>query len=100
MLKKRFFKTKNDCEVAFEVAVEDAERVALVCESNGWEPIPMTKAKKTGMFRTRVRLPKESEFQFRYLVDDQAWLNDDAADDYQPNGFGGSNGVLVTSAPN
>jgi hypothetical protein len=31
-------------------------------------------------------------------VNDEAWLNDDAADDYQPNGFGGRNGVLVTSS--
>ena len=68
MLKKRFFKTKDEIEVAFELALDDAERVELLCESNGWEPIVMKKA-KNGAFRTKIRLPKEQRFQFRYLID-------------------------------
>ena len=95
MLKKRFFKTKTECEVTFEIASAEAASVDLVCESNGWEPIEMKKSRK-GSFRARVRLPKEREFEFRYLVDGRAWINDDQADGYRPNGLGDENGIFST----
>ena len=96
MMKKRFFKTKDDCEVSFELDIDQAEQVELVCEANGWQPISMKKAKKTGTFRTKVRLPQEREFEFRYLVDQRSWVNDEQADAYVTNDFGGKNGVLST----
>lgn len=95
MLKKRFFKTIDECEVAFEYASESASQVALLCEINEWEPIPMKKNKK-GVFRTRVRFPKEASFQFRYLIDGEVWENDPAADAYYRNEHGGENGVVST----
>jgi 1,4-alpha-glucan branching enzyme len=98
MLRKRFFKTKDECEVAFEWASAGARQVALVCEANGWRPIAMKRAKE-GPFKTRLRLPKQREFQFRYLVDDQSWVNDADADGYRPNAYGGVNGVVSTSPP-
>ncbi len=97
MLKKKYFKTKDECEITFEVNVDNAEQVALVCEHNGWEPIPMKQA-KNGPFRTKVRLPKEAQFQFRYLVDGEQWLNDESADAYLGNEHGGENSVISTAA--
>lgn len=97
MVKKKFFKTKDECEVSFELDSTGAERVDLLCEANGWKPIPMKKA-KSGPFRARMRLPKERRFQFRYLVDRRSWVNDETADAYQPNEFGGQNGVLDTAS--
>jgi len=98
MLKKRFFKTKDECEVTFELAIEDASRAELVCEVNGWQPIQMKRARK-GPFRTKLRFPKEGTFEFRYRVDERNWLNDDEADAYRANGWGGENGVLDTTVP-
>ncbi|GAB4152550.1 MAG: isoamylase early set domain-containing protein [Candidatus Promineifilaceae bacterium] len=95
MLQKRFFKTKDECEVTFEFTHEDANEMALVCEQNGWEPIPMQPS-KAGAFRAKVRLPKGSEFQFRYLINGTVWANDEAADAYRPNEHGSSNGVVFT----
>lgn len=97
MIKKRFFKTKDDCEITFEYDGEHANEAALVADFNDWKPLPMKKAKKAGSpFRIKVRLPKESEYQFRYFVDHHTWANDEAADAYQANEFGESNGVLST----
>ena len=96
MLKKRFFKTKEDCEVTFEMETDGADSVDLVCEANGWKPIEMKKTRK-GPFRAKMRLPRQCEFEFRYLIDQKAWANDDAADAYRPNDFGGQNSVLDTS---
>jgi 1,4-alpha-glucan branching enzyme len=97
VLKKRFFKTKSDCEVAFELTPTRAEQVELVCEVNGWEPIEM-KRNKNGTFRTRVRLPREQQYEFRYRIDSRTWVNDEAADGYCINRFGGENGILDTTS--
>lgn len=99
MLKKRFFKTKNDCEVTFEFAEQDANEVALIGDFGEWKPMPMKRAKKAGSpFRIKVRLPLDAEFQFRYFVNQCDWTNDTEADAYLPNEYGGSNSVVKTFA--
>ena len=95
MIKKKFFKTRDECEVTFECAPAQAESVELVCEANGWQPISMKK-KKGGAFRTRLRLPRDSQFEFRYLLDGRTWANDEAADSYAANVYGSDNGVVFT----
>ena len=98
MLKKKFFKTKDECEVTFELATAESQTAFVVCEVNDWEPVAMTKAKKAGSpFRLKMRLPKGGEFQFRYKLDGDMWLNDDSADAYRPNEYGGENSVVFTS---
>lgn len=97
MLKKRFFKTLDECEVTFKVQPQEgADEVALLIESNDWQPIAMDQL-KSGPFKTSLRLPLEREIQFRYLIDGQVWENDEAADAYVPNGFGSDNSVVDTS---
>jgi 1,4-alpha-glucan branching enzyme len=98
MLKKKYFKKNSECEVTFELESAEADSVALVSEANGWEPVKMTKRRKDGVYYTKVRLPNESQFQFRYLVDGQSWVNDSAADGYVANEFGSENSVVITSA--
>ncbi len=95
MLKKRFFKTVDECEVTFRVEPQEADSVALVIESNGWTPIPMDQL-KSGPFKTTLRLPVGREVQFRYLVDGDTWQNDDAADAYVSNQYGEANSVVET----
>lgn len=95
MLKKRFFKTLDECEVSFHLEPEDAQSVALVIESNDWTPIPM-KQLKSGPFKTSLRLPLDQQVQFRYLIDGAVWQNDERADAYVPNEFGEENSVVET----
>ena len=101
MLKKRFFKTKDECEVTFEYADNNAQNAELVSDFNGWQPLPMKKAKKRGSpFRIKLRLPKEGQYQFRYRLDESIWANDDDADAYWTNEFGESNSVVNTFTNN
>ena len=93
MIKKKFFKTKSECEVSFEHSPDEASRVDLVCDANGWKPVEMKK-NKSGQFKAKMRFPKESTVQFRYLVDGTHWHNDDEADADRINEFGGRNSVL------
>jgi hypothetical protein len=39
------------------------------------------------------------DYQFRYLVDGETWLNDPAADKYVPNPFGSENSVVIVVKP-
>lgn len=57
----------------------------------------MKQRKKDGIFYTKLRLPKESQFQYRYLVDGQSWVNDEAADAYVANEFGSQNSIVDTT---
>ena len=43
MLKKKFFKTKTECEVVFELSQKGAQQGDLLCEINEWKPIEMKK---------------------------------------------------------
>lgn len=95
MLKKKYFKTKNEAEITFEFSRSDVKKVELLAEFNEWKPIAMTYSKASKAFRTKVRLPKESSFAFRYLLDDVEWENDYQADQYLPNDFGSEDSIVT-----
>ncbi len=53
-----------------------------------------------GSWSATLELDPGREYEFRYLVDGKSWVNDDAADAYVPNPFGGDNSVVrVEYAP-
>ncbi|MFN0723092.1 isoamylase early set domain-containing protein [Vibrio cyclitrophicus] len=95
MINKRFFKTKDEVEVTFEVEAQEANSVSIVADFL-IESIPNEKVGEGEVYKFKTRLPKDGEFQFRYLVDDQEWVNGANADRYIPNDFGGD-GCLVST---
>jgi hypothetical protein len=96
MLTKRAFKTKDEVEVTFEIQRPEAASAEWVSESTGWSPVAMKRTKRTGPFKLKVRLAKDSKVQFRYRFDGQHWENDEAADDYWPSDQGVHNSVVYT----
>ena len=96
MIKKKFFKTRDEADVTFEFARDDISKVQLVAEFNQWQPLPMSFNKKDKVFRTKIRLPKDAAFSYKYLLDEQEWENDYQADNYIPNAFGGDDSVVYT----
>lgn len=97
MLKKRYFKSKDEYEVTFELPSE-AQEAVLVCEANGWEPVAMKKSK--GTFTVKMRMPANGRYQYRYLINNSDWVNDDAADAYVANEHGTHNSVVETYSAN
>jgi 1,4-alpha-glucan branching enzyme len=101
-LKKQFLKSKPVVKVTFtfpKEAAESAETVNLVGEFNDWSisATPMKKL-KNGNFTVTLDLEAGSEFQFRYLVNEQDWENDWAADKYTKSAYGNcDNSVVVTT---
>lgn len=98
MIKKQFLKSKPVCKATFSLPLEaapEAKTVALVGDFNNWnvaEGIEMKKQK--GEFKAVVELESGKEYQFRYLIDGQSWVNDWAADDYISTPFGVDNSVV------
>ncbi len=96
MLKKRRFSKDNVVKVTFTLPPETAnDSIRVVGEFNAWEGEQLEK-QRDGSWRTTVTLSPGREYEFRYLVDDQRWLNDPSADRYVRNPFGEDNSVVAT----
>ena len=99
MIKKQFLKSKPVCKTTFIVSKDianGAKSALLVGEFTGWkveEAIKMKKL-KSGVFKTTIDLEAGKEYEFRYLLDNERWENDDEADSYVPSPFGVKNSVV------
>lgn len=98
-LKKQFSKTKPVCKVTFTLpkeAIMTGDQVVVLGEFNNWDRskgVPMKVA--NGMYTAELELEAGRDYQFRYLIDNEKWENDWAADDYVPNPYGVDNSVVV-----
>jgi len=52
------------------------------------------KLRKDGRFSTTVSMAANRAYRFKYLVDNQRWENDLAADSYVPNDFGSEDSLI------
>ena len=91
-LTKKYLKSKPVCKVTFKLdktVGKDAKSVSLVGEFNKWD-LKKNKMKKLkdGSFKTTVDFETGQEYQFRYLVDGEVWVNEVEADKYVPAGVG------------
>ena len=95
MVQKTYFKTKDYCKVKFTFSLENAETVEILGLNSDWENSIIMSKKKDGTFTSDVSLPKNTQHEFKYRVNGNLWVNEPEADSQSPNGFGGSNSVLV-----
>lgn len=95
MISKTYFKTKEYCKVKFTLKSETAETVAIAGLNGNWETLISMSKKKDGSFSAEISLPKESQHEFKYLINETEWVNEPEADKEQPNGFGSSNSVII-----
>jgi hypothetical protein len=95
MVQKTYFKTKDYCKVKFTYNHENAETVEILGLNSDWENAVLMSKKKDGTFTCDVSLPKNTQHEFKYLVNETLWLNEPDADSENPNIFGGSNSVIL-----
>ncbi|MFZ1985063.1 MAG: isoamylase early set domain-containing protein [Desulfatitalea sp.] len=96
---KQYLKDKPMCKVTFRLdknSIGQAKKASLAAEFNGWkaDKTPM-KATKNGDFTVTVVLDKGREYQYRYVVDGQHWITDDAADKYVHSGVSNVQNAVV-----
>lgn len=97
MFKKNYSKTGTICRVTFKYNNPGSfENAAIVGEFNSWsaQENPMKKL-KNGSFSVTLSLQAGNSYQFRYLLDDDTWTNDEEADSYVPNKYGEDNSVVT-----
>lgn len=88
----------GDVLVTF-VLEEDSHHcpVSVAGEFNGWTAgVDVLAPDGQGHLGASIRLPAGGSYEFRYRDALGRWFNDDTADDYIPNEWGGMNGVIRT----
>ena len=75
-----------------------ADCIALLGEFNGWDAHshPLHQTRDDGEWHTSLVLHAHRAYRFRYLVNGKEWMDDDHADGYEPNPFGGFDSVVRT----
>ena len=98
-LAKKYLKSRPVSKVTFVLPSDranGASRVAIVGEFNGWDRNATEMRRlKSGEFKATLDLEVGREYQFRYLLDDAHWTNDDQADRYGPSGVPAEDNSVV-----
>lgn len=73
-----------------------AQKVAVTGDFNGWnaEGVPLTPAGKPGLWVTNLRL-KPGAYSYNFIVDGDVLVPDPAAPTQMPDGYGGTNSILL-----
>ncbi|MDQ7006009.1 MAG: isoamylase early set domain-containing protein [Acidobacteriota bacterium] len=96
MLRKKPIKGSRMVSVTFSCQVpEAAGSVALAGDFNDWDPsVHPMRRRKDGAWAVTLRLPRDSQYQYRFLVGREQWLTDTEADGLVPNDFGTENALV------
>ncbi|MDQ4096656.1 MAG: isoamylase early set domain-containing protein [Actinomycetota bacterium] len=98
MIERQAMDAKGRVKVTFVLAEGGIDgQVAVVGDFNGWDPTAAPLRKRGGRRVASVFLLPGRRYAFRYLGEGGQWFNDDAADDYEPNEYGGSDSVVDLS---
>jgi predicted flap endonuclease-1-like 5' DNA nuclease len=79
-MKKKFNDSKNTCHVTFSLHHE-ANSVAILGDFTEWNPLNLVRAKGNN-FEITLEIPVGRDYHFRYLINNDYWENDHAADSY------------------
>ncbi|MCK0526286.1 MULTISPECIES: hypothetical protein [unclassified Anaerobiospirillum] len=107
-ISKRLTKDGKKVTITFYIKKEatlGAQKIYLICEHNGWEPVAM-KPMKNGTFCGSISvltgLQPSYQYRFKYVMPDgqEQFDNDWDAESYAPNPYGGENSVFTTAQQN
>jgi 1,4-alpha-glucan branching enzyme len=95
MIKKQYLTNRPVCKVTFSLEPgTDTKTAYVVGDFNDWQATPMQQL-KDGRFKAVLELDKDHRYEFRYLVNEAEWINEEEADDYVPNPFASQNSVVA-----
>lgn len=98
-IKKQVLKSKPVCKVTFKITKDEAQGAKsafLVGDFNNWNETshPM-KALKDGAFTIIENLETGKNYQFRYLLNGDTWLNESEADGYVNSGISSEENCVI-----
>ena len=96
---KKYLKTKPICKVKFIAPKEltkGAKSLCIAGDFNNWDQNKNElKKQKDGTYATTIDLPKDGEYQYRFIIDGERWENDYSADKYVPSNIGSEENSVV-----
>ena len=98
MIRKQRSPNKGKVVVTFEIpGTLWAERINLVGSFNDWDPHVhlLQQTHLDADWHITLELEMGHSYHFRYLVDGEHWMDDDQADGYMLNAFGGVDSVVI-----
>jgi 1,4-alpha-glucan branching enzyme len=99
MIKKVNKRSSDQVKVTF-VLPEDhpyGDDLSVVGEFNDWTTGEHRFVRRSNQtYSTNVMLPEGNRYAFRYYSEEDGWVNEEAADDYESNEFGSTNCVVNT----
>lgn len=101
MLKRQSLKKEKMVKVTFALPADaissEEASISVVGSFNDWNPetTPLKK-RSNGTLSAAVKLEPGEKYAFRYYGTDGSWLNDEAADAYEPSGHGSDNCIVLT----
>ena len=100
MIRKRPVDGGQHVKITFVLpAGDDSPPVSVVGDFNDWNPAAAKLRRRSPSRSVSLTLPSGRRYAFRYVDVNGNWFNDDTADDFVHNGFGGQDGVIdLTSA--
>ena len=96
MIRCEPMKGGKQVKVTFTVAEDGmkGQGLAVVGDFNDWDPAATPLCPEGDVRAATITVPVGGRYAFRYLAEGGRWFNDEAAEAYQPNGFGGDDCVL------
>jgi len=80
--------------VKFSHYEPQAQSVAVAGAFNGWAPDNALMVQDAGLWMVTIVL-QPGEHPFMYVIDGKQWITPPQADDFVPDGFGQTNGVVI-----
>ncbi|MDG3580975.1 MULTISPECIES: isoamylase early set domain-containing protein [Galbibacter] len=94
-ISKQYLKSRPVCKVTFTVPAEEANEVVVVGDFNQWNPEEASLKKlKNGNFKGTFEIPKDSTYEFRYIIDGN-YTNEIEADAFQWNDYAGTENAVL-----
>jgi hypothetical protein len=98
MIKKVNKRDSNRVKVTFVLPDDHPYGdVSVAGDFNDWTPGANRFVRRSNhTYSTSVMLDEGERYAFRYYSEEQGWVNEDGADDYEPNEYGETNSIVTT----
>jgi len=100
-ISKKYLKSKPVCKVTFRIPPEigvNHKKANVLGSFNDWNKVShrMKKLVKDASFSLTVDLEVGKEYEFKYLLDDTVWINDNDAEKQVETHFGDSSNSVIS----
>jgi 1,4-alpha-glucan branching enzyme len=98
MTKKSFPQAEGPAQVSFELTADvQGQSICVLGTFNDWQSCHVMRRRDDGVWQCEVEL-QPGQYEYRFLVDGERWINDPQADGYTPNPYGEHNCIIMIEA--